>query len=521
MACRTLEEATSIFAGVFNPFIHKLELATYDRVKVVVMTVTVFPFRLLLLMIFLTTAWFLAVLGVYGMSSEEINKKPLSGWRKQYLKPFILLMLRVMFVIGGWHWVTVKGKQATPKEAPILTLAPHSSLFDVLPIVMLGGPSVVAKTETENTPFFGALINFTQPVYVTRNNPLSRKHTIDEIKKRAYSDGEWDQIVIFPEGTCTNRSCLISFKSGAFYPGVPVQPVCIKYPNTLDFATWTWNGPGALKLLWLSLCQFQNYCEIEYLPVYQPNDKEKENPRLYADNVRLVMARALDLPVSCYSFDDLQYIMMAHKQSLPQTAAVIKLLKIRSRLNLEMETIPEEIKTLTNYLQVQGSSLIVEGFTSALEVPFDEIVRNGYDAFVQEAVEKVDLLHYTCGLWVINSSVDLWTRMENIFKMLSQDGVLAVGESEFIFIMWLLTGISKNTAGTLYTEINPSGKGVVTFETFQKFVYKLPYLKDLLVLPGTMPTDGFARKSFLMDKNVKESKSSLPFPQEETRIKSE
>lgn len=51
--------------------------------------------------------------------------------------------------------------------------------------------------------------------------------------------------MIFPEGTCTNRSCLITFKCGAFYPGVPVQPVCIRYPNKLDTVTWTWEGPGA------------------------------------------------------------------------------------------------------------------------------------------------------------------------------------------------------------------------------------------------------------------------------------
>jgi hypothetical protein len=53
------------------------------------------------------------------------------------------------------------------------------------------------------------------------------------------------QILIFPEGTCTNRSCLITFKPGAFYPAVPVQPVLLRYPNKLDTVTWTWDGPGA------------------------------------------------------------------------------------------------------------------------------------------------------------------------------------------------------------------------------------------------------------------------------------
>lgn len=89
------------------------------------------------------------------------------------------------------------------------------------------------------------LINYTQPVYVWREDPNSRQNTIKEIKRRVASGDEWQQILIFPEGTCTNRSGLITFKPGAFYPGVPVQPVCIRYPNRLDTVSWTWQGPGA------------------------------------------------------------------------------------------------------------------------------------------------------------------------------------------------------------------------------------------------------------------------------------
>ena len=67
------------------------------------------------------------------------------------------------------------------------------------------------------TPFaFTALVNFLQPVYVSRNDPNSRLNTIKEIKRRCKPNSGWPQIVIFPEGTCTNRSCLISFKGGKF-----------------------------------------------------------------------------------------------------------------------------------------------------------------------------------------------------------------------------------------------------------------------------------------------------------------
>jgi lysophosphatidylcholine acyltransferase/lyso-PAF acetyltransferase len=39
-----------------------------------------------------------------------------------------------------------------------------------------------------------------------------------------------------------------------------------------------------------------NSLEIEYLPVYIPSQAERNDPLLYANNVRNVMARALNVP---------------------------------------------------------------------------------------------------------------------------------------------------------------------------------------------------------------------------------
>lgn len=38
-------------------------------------------------------------------------------------------------------------------------------------------------------------------------------------------------------------------------------------------------------------------CEIEFLPVYVPSDEEKKNPKLYARNVQLLMAKYVVLSV--------------------------------------------------------------------------------------------------------------------------------------------------------------------------------------------------------------------------------
>jgi len=59
-----------------------------------------------------------------------------------------------------------------------------------------------------------ALIQYTQPVLVDREQSSSRQDCVREIQRRAAMPGAWPQIVVFTEGTCTNRSCLISFKPG-------------------------------------------------------------------------------------------------------------------------------------------------------------------------------------------------------------------------------------------------------------------------------------------------------------------
>ncbi|XP_043795918.1 lysophosphatidylcholine acyltransferase isoform X1 [Apis laboriosa] len=336
-------DAASLSADILNPFVHRLELdTTYDKLKTAFLTVALLPFRLAAITALVIMAWLLACLGLLGLSEEDLRRAPLTGWRRD-MRIVICWMMRALFICGGFHHLKVKGRRAESKDAPVLALAPHSSFFDALPVVYLGGPSIVAKAEIGRIPFFGKLINYTQPVYVWREDPNSRQNTIKEIIERATSKEDWPQVMIFPEGTCTNRSCLITFKSGAFYPGVPVQPVCIRYPNKLDTVTWTWEGPGALKLLWLTLTQLNSSCEIEFLPVYKPSEAEKTDPKLYANNVRRLMAEALQIPVSDYTYDDCRIISKAHQLHIPRASTIVEAHKLRNKLGLVSTKMEEEL----------------------------------------------------------------------------------------------------------------------------------------------------------------------------------
>lgn len=77
----------------------------------------------------------------------------------------------------------------------------------------------------------GSVLIAHQTILVDRLDPASRENTAKEIKRRAKWTTEpgWSKTVIFPEGTCTNGSAIISFKPGAFGPGMPVQPVSFSH----------------------------------------------------------------------------------------------------------------------------------------------------------------------------------------------------------------------------------------------------------------------------------------------------
>jgi 1-acyl-sn-glycerol-3-phosphate acyltransferase len=55
-----------------------------------------------------------------------------------------------------------------------------------------------------------------QPIFTDRNDNKNKSNTINEIIKRSNPNSDWPQVLIFPEGTTTNGSCLISFKAGIY-----------------------------------------------------------------------------------------------------------------------------------------------------------------------------------------------------------------------------------------------------------------------------------------------------------------
>ena len=88
------------------------------------------------------------------------NEKP-AGW-KYYLVNFTCWLGRMQLYIGG-IFVNTKGTPADPKEARILTLAPHGTLIDGFLLLFHAKyhalPSPISAKENLKIPIVGQLIS--------------------------------------------------------------------------------------------------------------------------------------------------------------------------------------------------------------------------------------------------------------------------------------------------------------------------------------------------------------------------
>ncbi|XP_041039792.1 lysophosphatidylcholine acyltransferase 1-like isoform X1 [Carcharodon carcharias] len=482
------EEEQARLPPVRNPFVHDIRFSALQKVQIAIMTVTLFPIRLLLAAFMMLLAWPFAFLAAWGRVEKE-PEKPMNLWRKT-LDFLLKVIMRAMWFAGGFHWMSVKGRRALPTEAPIMTLAPHSSYFDAIPVTMTMA-SIVMKAESKDIPIWGTLIKYIQPVLVSRSDQYSRRKTVEEIKQRALSNGRWPQVMIFPEGTCTNRSCLITFKPGAFIPGVPVQPVVLRYPNKMDTITWTWQGPGALKILWLTLCQLHNNVEMEFLPIYTPSEEERKNPILYANNVRKVMAKALGVPVTDYTFEDCQLVMSDSQLKLPVDTCLLEFAKLVRKLNLKPDRVEKELDGLAESAKnVKGKRITLETFADYLKLPICDALTDMFLLFDENENGTIDIREYVIALSVVSRPSKTHETIKLAFRMY-ESAEQTITEDDLACILKTALGVNKLDVSNLFEVIDATQKGKISYMDFCKFSCMNPdYAEEYLYLDQMMGFSG-------------------------------
>jgi lysophosphatidylcholine acyltransferase/lyso-PAF acetyltransferase len=106
-------------------------------------------------------------------------------------------------------------------------------------------------------------------------------------------------LVIYPEGTTTNGTCILPFKKGAFMAETTYKPVVLKYSDRNSFST-SYDCIRLDSLIFMNLSWCFMRATVLDLPEFQPNeylfkkhaDKGKERWEIIAWALRDIMSKA-------------------------------------------------------------------------------------------------------------------------------------------------------------------------------------------------------------------------------------
>ncbi|XP_077248128.1 lysophospholipid acyltransferase LPEAT2-like isoform X2 [Tasmannia lanceolata] len=265
-----------------------------------------FPIAILRLVIFglaLLVGFFATKLALQGWKDRH---NPMPKWRCRVMW-ITRICARCILFSFGYHWIKRVGKPASRETAPIV-VSNHVSYIEPIFFFYELFPTIVASESHDATPFVGTIIRAMQVIYVNRFSAPSRKHAVNEIKRKASSD-IFPRLLLFPEGTTTNGRVLISFQLGAFIPGFPIQPVVVRYPH-IHFDQ-SWGNISLAKLMFRMFTQFHNFMEVEYLPIVAPLKNKKENAVHFAEQTSYAIASALNVVQTSHSYGDLMLLTRA------------------------------------------------------------------------------------------------------------------------------------------------------------------------------------------------------------------
>ncbi|XP_043809141.1 lysophospholipid acyltransferase LPEAT1 isoform X2 [Manihot esculenta] len=311
------------------------ELPLAEKVLLGIALVTLLPIRVVLamniLLLYYAICRICTLFSAPNRDEEEEQEDfaHMGGWRRTVIVRCGRFLSRAMLFVFGFYWIKEtyriveqpqdkpftqnEGKdQSGEPERPGAIISNHVSYLDILYHMSSSFPSFVAKvcshpeftlywcSSVAKLPLVGLISKCLGCVYVQRESKSSDfkgvAGVVTERVKEAHQNRSAPMMMLFPEGTTTNGDFLLPFKTGAFLAGAPVLPVILRYPYQRFSPAW--DSISGVRHVILLLCQFINYIEVKRLPVYYPSQEEKDDPKLYANNVRRLMAREGDLVMS-------------------------------------------------------------------------------------------------------------------------------------------------------------------------------------------------------------------------------
>merc|ERR1712218_261534 len=260
---------------------------------------------------------------------------------------------------------------------------------------------------------------------------------------------------------------LIQLKAGAFSPGMPVQPVLMRYPyKYYNPVGQSGANGGIVCFVFRMLTQFYNSVEVEFLDVYDPSIEEKADPILFANNVRAVMAHELDVPTTEHSYGDAALCMAAMRAKVSPSFVV----KDVEGLGASVDDIKRLLAEFKKY-DIDGDGRIDrEEFHAVVESHIlgsagkEEVVQSMFDFFDTNGDGCMQFREFVQAILIISGAVNDSNRVSCAFIIYDRDDAGSVNVDDL------------RTESHPFAEY-PRGKRL-NFDEFQQLVQNYPHLVD-------------------------------------------
>ena len=148
--------------------------------------VSLFPIRLIVLIVAVLIAGALAVLATIGADGS----KPLNAARRLLLHPIQWLARVALWCLGYWRIPVTRPNAVQGVKTPrVLVSAPHYSLIDVFFWTYYEMPMTLSHHGVASIPIVGRIARAMETIFVDRRTAEARAEAANTIKRRCLEPG--------------------------------------------------------------------------------------------------------------------------------------------------------------------------------------------------------------------------------------------------------------------------------------------------------------------------------------------
>jgi len=210
--------------------------------------------RSLLLKIYSIVAWI-----TMAITSIIITPFFLLVWISTFWWDKRRVAAHMMGTFWAWHYQSLipfwklhlEGRKKIPWKRPVVMVANHRSLIDILALYKLRRPfKWTSKDENFRLPFIGMVLSLTNSIRIKRESLRSGAQFLSQAEEEIEKGSS---ILLFPEGTRSLTMKMRNFKEGAFIlakkTGCGVIPIVhTGSEKTFDRGSWALKGKAPIYI---------------------------------------------------------------------------------------------------------------------------------------------------------------------------------------------------------------------------------------------------------------------------------